>query len=301
MVPGGYRTSSNTVRRLIDIDGLESFELICILTEAECMMSVYDFETRFLQEYCIAQNPHWLNLHNNTNWTENSTFGTDGFKQKMQAKYGVSHNSHIPAVIEKRKTTQLANFGETCWKKNPALQRAFEDSMMLRYGVKNVRSLDSTKAAIRATMLTRYGVENYNLSAELRAKSSATLMRRTGYDHNTKDPAVIARRTARYLEKTGYSSPMENPVILAKKLQTLESKYGNSNLSAIPEVIAKKVAIQKAKRERPMTKAIHKYLTEHKLTPKILGISVGYLRFNDLKLTNLYNELTEAGHHIPLI
>lgn len=71
MTIDGYQTSqkkSGGVLSLIARDGLESFEIVQLLLENECDgLSVFEYESKFLQDNNIAKNPLWLNAHNNTN------------------------------------------------------------------------------------------------------------------------------------------------------------------------------------------------------------------------------------------
>lgn len=61
----GYKTSQNTIKKLINEDGLESFEIVTILIEKECGCHVHEYETRFLIENNCAKNEEWINCHNN--------------------------------------------------------------------------------------------------------------------------------------------------------------------------------------------------------------------------------------------
>ena len=69
MTPNGYQTSSENVKKLIIQDGLGAFKIISIIPESECFMSVYEYETVFLQSNDIANNDMWLNCHNNNNFS----------------------------------------------------------------------------------------------------------------------------------------------------------------------------------------------------------------------------------------
>jgi len=66
MTTGGYTTSSKDVNSLIEKDGLDSFQILILLTEEECKCHVYVFETQFLTENNICIRNNWLNKHNNT-------------------------------------------------------------------------------------------------------------------------------------------------------------------------------------------------------------------------------------------
>ena len=65
MTQRGYKTSSAHIKKLIKEDGLDSFEIIKILTEVECGKNVFDYESDFLVENECAQSSDWLNRHNN--------------------------------------------------------------------------------------------------------------------------------------------------------------------------------------------------------------------------------------------
>lgn len=75
LTPTGYKTSSNSVKKLIAKDGIESFQILEIKLESECGMDVYQYETRFLQENNVAKDPLWLNFHNNNILTPGFTTG----------------------------------------------------------------------------------------------------------------------------------------------------------------------------------------------------------------------------------
>jgi hypothetical protein len=65
MTRSGYTTSSRKVNALIKTDGIESFEIVKILTEEDCGMGAYEYETNFLRENNCAGNTEWMNKNNN--------------------------------------------------------------------------------------------------------------------------------------------------------------------------------------------------------------------------------------------
>lgn len=80
-VDGGYFTSSGTIKDIINLEGSTSFRVICIKTEIECGMSVYNYETRWLNDHDCAKSKSWFNNHNNQNdW--GNVIVTDGLRSK---------------------------------------------------------------------------------------------------------------------------------------------------------------------------------------------------------------------------
>lgn len=61
----GYFTSSKEVLNLIKLDGVESFSIIQLIEENFAGIEIYEYETRFLQTYNIAERSNWLNKRNN--------------------------------------------------------------------------------------------------------------------------------------------------------------------------------------------------------------------------------------------
>lgn len=106
--PDGYLTSSTSVHKLIEKDGLNSFEIV----GSEEMDDPYEYETKFLQDNDCANSIKWINLHNNDR--EIPPFGTDKFKSMMVERYGVEHNTHIPEVRE-----QMTKKQKEFYKNNP--------------------------------------------------------------------------------------------------------------------------------------------------------------------------------------
>lgn len=81
MKTGGYLTSSSKIKEIINAEGLDSFNIICIKSETECGMDVYSFETRWLRDHNCAQSKEWFNKHNN-----NKSFGKPEITDSLRSK-----------------------------------------------------------------------------------------------------------------------------------------------------------------------------------------------------------------------
>jgi hypothetical protein len=80
MIEGGYETSSETIKELIQQYGLNNFVIRKIRTFSSAQKA-YDYETRFLQKIDARNNPSFYNKHNNDGWIPNN-------KGKVVAKDG---------------------------------------------------------------------------------------------------------------------------------------------------------------------------------------------------------------------
>ena len=61
MTENGYKTSSNTIKRLISEHGLERFEIVRLKE----MSNSFEYETRFLKKVKASKNKKLYNFHNN--------------------------------------------------------------------------------------------------------------------------------------------------------------------------------------------------------------------------------------------
>jgi len=100
--PGGYLTSSKRIKEIINKEGLDSFEIYLTLTEAECGLDVFYYETRFLRQYNISNRTNWYNGHDNFS---SSAFNTTSFKKNMKNKYGFEYSSQVPEIKTKMRAS----------------------------------------------------------------------------------------------------------------------------------------------------------------------------------------------------
>lgn len=98
----GYKTSSSTIQKILEDDGLESFVIVKTRTFDE-PAKAYEYETRFLRKVKAKVNQRFINKHEND---RPPAYGTEEHRQYMMDKYGVTHNTQIPEVIERMKSSQ---------------------------------------------------------------------------------------------------------------------------------------------------------------------------------------------------
>jgi len=103
----GYKTSSKIVNQLIRDEGIIAFKIIQLLTEHECGMNVYEYETMFLQTNDCAKSDMWLNCHNN----HKISYHDDNYKQLMIKKFGVVNPMQSKEIQETFKIRYLEKHG----------------------------------------------------------------------------------------------------------------------------------------------------------------------------------------------
>ena len=213
MVDGGYCTSSNSVKKLIEKDGIGSFTIKVMLTEAQCLMDVFSYETIFLQTFDIKSDSGYLNNHNNHSNRDDIIFDKYGvtnimhleeFVNKSKAnnkitvnkKYGVDYIVQVPEI-------QLKKYGVT----NIMHLQEFVDKAVAnnkitvnkKYGVDCVIQVPEIKAkqqaSNEATVIEKYNVKNVFQLSEIKEKSKKTLIAKTGYDNPNKTPENRLRIT----------------------------------------------------------------------------------------------------------
>lgn len=200
----GYTTSSNIVNSLINLHGLDSFDIAVLLTEDE-VGDVYKFETAFLRENHIAADPQWLNCHEN----HLAPFGSSEFKQMMLKLHGVENGMNLDSAKTKLRLTNIEKYGVSCVMNTPENIKTRIDRQLEKHGQKN--NFDK----IKQTMMELYNVENPFQRGAIRDD--------------------IERKIKQIYGGMGNSSQ----IIAAKQKETLLKKYGVENSFQIDEVKAK--------------------------------------------------------------
>lgn len=110
MKENGYKTSSPRIHKIVENEGLSSFEILEIIE----LNNPYEFETNFLLENNCADSEEWFNTHNNEN--KPAPYGSAEFKDLMISKYGVPHNTMIPEVKQR-----MIDSAKKTYKQNPEM------------------------------------------------------------------------------------------------------------------------------------------------------------------------------------
>lgn len=185
MTPTGYQTSSNTIKKLIEKDGLNSFKTVMIIPESECFMSVYEYETVFLQSNDIANNDKWLNRHNNDGYFD-IMFDSEDFKSYMYMRYGVENCMQSEEIRLKSQKTLFANYGVQYPLQATTIRNTFETTMVEMYGSKHALQSKEIYSKLLNTMRNEHGVDNAFQLESVKIKSKYTMLQKCGVDNPSK-------------------------------------------------------------------------------------------------------------------
>jgi hypothetical protein len=127
---GGYFTSSDTIKKICEIEGTSAFIIKKIKTFTN-KEETYLHETKFLQKVKARSNPKFLNRHEN----ELFPYGSDQYQQAMLSRYGVTH----PLYLDKNKDhlssiqKELLKNGNHNWQLLPTEIRTAVSSKVGKY------------------------------------------------------------------------------------------------------------------------------------------------------------------------
>lgn len=198
----GYVTSSTPVKNLIVSDGLESFKVILTIPETECMMSVYDYETVFLQSFEICEKDNWLNKHNN----HFDILCGDSFKNYFMQNYGVEHPSQLQSVKDIRKANNMERYG---FENNFQVEKYKQKSIITcneKYGKDYFAESDIGKETLKLVINQKYGVDNVFQLTEIKDKIKLLNLERYGVAYPMQNREIIEKRERDYFEKYGVNS-----------------------------------------------------------------------------------------------
>lgn len=121
----GYKTSSKNIKYIINTEGLDSFRIIKVLTEFECGVPVYEYESNFLKTNNIAINDNWVNKTNNNYFVEET---------KERKQIGKIYNNKIDKQHRFDKKDIIPS-GWVLGKLNPTTP--YSNGIEIKYFVKN--------------------------------------------------------------------------------------------------------------------------------------------------------------------
>lgn len=150
---------------------------------------------------------------------------------------------------------------------NKCKGKKIAETNLVKYGVKNVMSVDLIHNKMKASMLERYGVEHPSQSAELHQKVMDV------YDF---EKAVI-RRKQTCLDKYGVDNAAKSPSVIAKTKATCIERYGGESPQCDDNVRRKSWesmllngTTPTSKAERSMVDALKKIYGEDACTPQFV-------------------------------
>lgn len=242
MTEDGYKTSSTTIHKLIEKDGLSSFVIEDIITEEELKIpfndyqTVLSYETAYQHYYNCAKNPEFLNSMNN-NWTNyNWPLLSESIKEKHKEimnspallkqikatnleKYGVEHYSKTEESKQRMSEFWENNEGghspyDLCDKEKhreimlePELWKRIRATNLEKYGVDHYSKTDLAKDMRKTACLIKYGVDNYSKTQEFKDSIS-------GDNHPSRRKEV----------RDNQSAAAKRPETIAKRLKTVSEQ-----------------------------------------------------------------------------
>jgi len=221
MQPKGYKTSSSTISRIIQSEGLEAFNVIKIVTEFEGKEPL-EYETDFLVENNCAGSKEWYNHHNNTG----IGFGTEEFSNMMVEKFGVTNISFHPEFSDLLKQVNLRKRGVDSHNKCPGVKAAKVATSLQNYGVEHHITAPEVKAKSIATINSIYGVDNVFANEQIKEQIRQTNLERYGLEYAANSKEIQEKVKQTNLERYGVDSPFKSEEIQEKCKDTLEEKYG---------------------------------------------------------------------------
>lgn len=237
MVEGGYTTSSKTINNLITETGLDSFEVVKIVTEFQS--TAYEYETEFLQTNNIDKDDNWLNKHNNTGYYD-VPYGSDEFKEIMLREYGVEYPMQSPIIQERAKETLTENYGFPYWLQSQEGIEKFNKSMQNNHGVDWSFESPIIRAKSTTTNMDRYGVTYPFLSEDIKAKRDITWEEKYG-GNPWSNQEIREKCNSTWDEKYG-GHPMKNAEVLAGRVATTQEKYGVNHTTQLESMKEKSKA-----------------------------------------------------------
>ena len=227
----GYNTTSNTIKNIIKKEGLDIFEILRIDTNCDGL-SVYDYESLFLQTLNCAQSKNWYNKHNNDNIL---SIGSLKFEIQMLKKYNVKNANDSIEIQKIKQTNCLKKHGTIYYVQSEEFKQKAKKTMLKKYGVEYAPQLEEFKQKSKETCLEKYGVEHNSQLQEIKDKKIKTIKDKFGVDHAMQVPEIKQKSKETCLKKYGVEFVLQLPEIKQKSKETCLEKYGVEYASQTPK------------------------------------------------------------------
>ncbi len=259
MVEGEYQTSSKVVHKLIEEFGLNSFRIRSIKI-FETADQAYNYETRFLKKVDAANNPKFLNMHNNdklfahgtTKWNDtmvklygvNSYSKTDEFKERYKKTslklYGEDNYFKTDEYKEKMKKDCMEKYGVEYYIQSEVCKEKSKQTCIEKYGVDNYAKTDEFKERIRQFSLDNYGAEHYSQTEEVRNKYKQTNLLRYGVEYYSQTEEHKEKKKHTVMEKYGVEYYSQSSEYKDQMREYAQEKYGVDHHLKSQEIIDKR-------------------------------------------------------------
>lgn len=157
---------------------------------------------------------------------ENKKLSKEEIRQKIERtmleRYGVTHPSYSPELLEKKRQNNIKKFGVGC--------HLLRDEMKARSASAIREKQDSIREKIRDTCMERYGVSHSSKSETVKNKVKQTNLERRGVEWVMQDPEVLDKARQTNLERRGVEWVMQDPEVSKTGVEAHREIY-LSNLS----------------------------------------------------------------------
>ena len=259
MIEGGYNTSSETIKELIQQHGLSNFIIRKIRT-FETGPEAYRYETRFLRKVDAKRHPRFYNMHNN-----DGAMDVEKMRLVMLETYGVEHPMHTEKVKSKIRDTCIEKYGVENPFQNKDIQLNIQEKNLENLGVRYPMQSKEVKEKSQKTLLKNYGVTNPSYSEDIKEKRTKTWLQKYGVANPSQSKEVKEKKRKNSLDRYGVDSYMKTEEFRTKSTQTCIEKYGVEHYSQSKEVKIKKKHKLDSRLARPRVEIIRKYQTKYKL------------------------------------
>lgn len=236
MQQNGYTTSSATINSIIEEQGLDSFEIIDIITLDEIAIpfgttSIHAYETWFLVTNDCAKSNDWYNTHNNLGMA----FGTEAFivraKQSFLDVYGVDNPFKAEKIKETIKRTNNENLGVDYPMQSDVIKEKSKNSCLKKYGYEFTGQIPEIREKQTKTRVLKNNGKYFSEKTILAREK--TCVEKYGVKNVMQLPDTIIKSKKSRLEK--YND--ENYNNLDKTKQTKLDRYGNENYNNLDKNI----------------------------------------------------------------
>lgn len=259
IMPGGYLTSSDTIKAIIEQHGLSSFTIrkIKLFSTAE---EAQQYETRFLRKIDARKNPRFYNGHNN-----DGAMDTLKMKIVMEEIYGVDNPMKSDMIKEKMQNRIMKKYGVDHYSKTSEYREKFIKTSKERYGHENPSQSKEIKNKMIELNREKYGTDYYFQTDDFREKYSATMSSKYGVENPFQSDEVKNKIKESNNRNLGVDYPTQSPHVINTMKTNNMKKYGVENVSQMEDVKHKK----KVKREQRQSRDIVKILREYQRLYKV--------------------------------
>ena len=263
MIKGGYTTSSNLIKNIIEEQGFNSF-IIRKLKKFKTANETVDYETKFLRKIDAAAHPSFYNCHNNNF----NSYGSLLWKEAMIRQFGVPYPMQCEEVQEKSKQTCLEKYGVEYSFQSENNRQKSRQTCLDKYGVDNPAKSKEIQEKSKHTCLEKYGVEYSSQSKNNKEKSKQTCLEKYGVEFHTQVKEINDKRVSsrkKTISSTEWKETVGKEAILKRK----ETMFGNEEntetfKNSIKEGMSNMPIEKKEKRSASLSKSLSEYFEKNK-------------------------------------